>query len=288
MPCRRLLPLALLAILFAGAAVAQTQQFGANEHQSKWSVNSSPLVCSLSQDIPAYGTATFTRHAGRPMEFTLRLERQPLRAGSAALVAEPPAWLHGTAPRPMGQVALQMVRVALRVHTVRARRMLQELEVGLFPTFIYADPVDRQDQVRVALSAVNFHNAFNKFSKCLGEILPHDFQQIRYSRLYFRSGKADLTPAAKARLDDVAEYVLADDSVTAIGVRGYTDSHGWRYYNRLLSRRRAKAVKAYLVAKGVSAKKFTLHGYGERHPIRSNRTAKGRAANRRVVVMLSR
>jgi len=67
-----------------------------------------------------------------------------------------------------------------------------------------------------------------------------------------------------------------------ITIEGYTDSRGKKAYNRKLSRERAKAVKRYLVYKGIARKRLKTKGYGEAHPIATNRTKKGRRLNRRI------
>jgi Outer membrane protein and related peptidoglycan-associated (lipo)proteins len=65
---------------------------------------------------------------------------------------------------------------------------------------------------------------------------------------------------------------------------GHTDSIGTEAYNQKLSERRANAVKAYLVSKGVPASKITTLGKGETQPVATNKTKEGRAKNRRVDV----
>ena len=65
---------------------------------------------------------------------------------------------------------------------------------------------------------------------------------------------------------------------------GHTDSVGNDAYNQRLSVRRAEAVKAYLVSKGVEANRVYTEGKGEAQPIASNKTKDGRAKNRRVEI----
>lgn len=74
---------------------------------------------------------------------------------------------------------------------------------------------------------------------------------------------------------------VAWQSVNAVG---YTDSVGPARYNKALSERRARAVKAYLVSKGVAPNMIATAGKAEEEPVASNDTAEGRAKNRRTAI----
>jgi OOP family OmpA-OmpF porin len=65
-------------------------------------------------------------------------------------------------------------------------------------------------------------------------------------------------------------------------IEGRTDSSGSESYNRDLSQRRAKAVRTFLIANGISLERLTARGYGKASPISANTTASGRQQNRRV------
>jgi len=66
------------------------------------------------------------------------------------------------------------------------------------------------------------------------------------------------------------------------GICDYTDNVGSEESNKLLSENRAKAVKDYLITKGISADRITAIGYGELSPVADNDSEEGRAVNRRV------
>lgn len=74
-------------------------------------------------------------------------------------------------------------------------------------------------------------------------------------------------------------------SASEIEIVGHTDSRGPDAYNLVLSLKRAESVKTFLAERGVGQEKMRIRGEGERHPESDNKTASGRAQNRRVIVV---
>ena len=99
----------------------------------------------------------------------------------------------------------------------------------------------------------------------------------------FDFDKSVVKPDGKRELDQAAAKMSGVD-VEMVIATGHTDSIGTEAYNQKLSERRANAVKAYLVSKGVPANKITTLGKGETQPVATNKTKEGRAKNRRVDV----
>ncbi len=99
----------------------------------------------------------------------------------------------------------------------------------------------------------------------------------------FETGKANLTPDSYAVLDQLVIYIQKY-SEDHIEIGGHTDNVGKPAANMLLSMERAKSVMAYLISKGVDTSKITARGYGATVPVESNKTAEGRATNRRTEV----
>jgi OOP family OmpA-OmpF porin len=100
---------------------------------------------------------------------------------------------------------------------------------------------------------------------------------------FFAFDKSVLQPAGKAKLEDLVSKLQGTD-IEVIVATGHTDSTGTDDYNQKLSMRRANAVKAFLVSKGLPAERVFTEGKGEKQPVASNKTAEGRAKNRRVEV----
>ena len=100
---------------------------------------------------------------------------------------------------------------------------------------------------------------------------------------FFDFDKSVLKPEGKAKLDDLVGKVKGINLEVIIAV-GHTDSIGTDAYNQRLSVRRAEAVKAYLVSKGIEKNRVYTEGKGEKQPVADNKTAEGRAKNRRVEI----
>jgi len=99
----------------------------------------------------------------------------------------------------------------------------------------------------------------------------------------FDLNSAMLKPTAMDKLAQMAEVMVRYPENTIL-VKGFTDNTGSERYNQDLSERRAKAVKNYLILKGVSAARITAIGFGETMPVASNATPEGRRKNRRVEI----
>ncbi|SCY03800.1 Outer membrane protein OmpA [Nonlabens sp. Hel1_33_55] len=103
------------------------------------------------------------------------------------------------------------------------------------------------------------------------------------SGVKFATNQASLNASSKATLDKLVN-VMNDYPGTEILVSGYTDSQGEAAYNMDLSKRRAFAVRDYLITDGIATDRMVVTYHGEEQPIATNDTAEGRAQNRRVEV----
>jgi outer membrane protein OmpA-like peptidoglycan-associated protein len=112
-------------------------------------------------------------------------------------------------------------------------------------------------------------------------------QTFTEDRVKFKSGKYDLDKAAQASLDEFAGKVKGLTDPYFIEIQGHTDNVGNKRYNEDLGERRAESVRRHLSkSQGLPLNRMSTISYGDSAPVSSNKTKKGRAENRRVVLVV--
>ncbi len=104
--------------------------------------------------------------------------------------------------------------------------------------------------------------------------------------IFFEFNKATIKSVSFALLNEVAQ-ALKDNPTIKVEIQGHTDSVGNDNFNLKLSQKRAESVRTYLIKQGITSDRMTAKGYGENVPIADNRTADGRAQNRRVEFVIT-
>jgi outer membrane protein OmpA-like peptidoglycan-associated protein len=120
------------------------------------------------------------------------------------------------------------------------------------------------------------------------EIAPEVLQKITNiaSKIFFETNSDVLKVASTHELDELAT-ILRNNEGAILTIEGHTDSRGTDEYNMTLSQKRANAVRAYLIGKGIAENRLKAMGFGETTPIADNNTKAGMAKNRRVELKTS-
>lgn len=103
--------------------------------------------------------------------------------------------------------------------------------------------------------------------------------------VFFSTGSYKLLKKSNAPLNEVAK-ILKENPTLQLDIEGHTDNAGDAAKNQMLSENRASAVKAYLIAQGIEGTRLAAAGYGPDRPVADNKTAAGKAKNRRVELKL--
>lgn len=276
-----------MGILLSITLPVQALTFQTRMEDVQWSVAGDQFECRLSQTVTGYGEAVFVRRAGERPTFELKPWSNLMQPGPAQLYNEAPLWRPGTRSRLLGQAQVQDGPVALVAPEQQAGLMLAGLAEGLHPT-IQRSSFAGSEPVRVVVSSVGYQAAWNDFQQCATGLLPINFDQASRSVVSFATGGSKLDDAARQLLDTVLIYIEADDQIKGIQLDGHSDNVGNRLDNRELSRQRVLAVQNYLIERGVDESKFSLRFHGDSFPVASNRSAEGRAQNRRVTLRLEK
>lgn len=104
--------------------------------------------------------------------------------------------------------------------------------------------------------------------------------------IFFEVGKPDIKSESHAILDALAATLVKDKSIGLVEIQCHTDARGSDQWNLALTQKRADAVHAYLVAKGVAGSRMRAKGYGETRPIDKGTSAEAMAKNRRTVFVI--
>ncbi|QEP44951.1 OmpA family protein [Ectothiorhodospiraceae bacterium BW-2] len=279
--------LILCLLPFSLTLSAAVQQFGHTLQSSEWHSSGDRNRCEFRQDIPGFGSAIFAREAGEEIQLVFNTHRPFAPEHALELIALPPSWNHRYLPQPIETIEPQELKEgALQLASPIALKALNALESGLNPSLRHRPATTHIDLVEARLSAINLQPDYSHFLLCLENLYPYKFEFVELSKIYFASGKSNLTADDRARLDQIITYVKADPSVQAIEIFGYTDSRGFRHKNALLGEERAQAVRDYLEQHGITHLTVYQHSFGERKPFASNQSATGRSQNRVVVAKL--
>lgn len=308
------------------SSLSQALTYHPRMDHATWISDASVLQCRLIQPIPSFGRAVFDHSAGQPLRFYLQTVSNPLTEGLASLKSNPPSWNPQLPVIDLGRVNVKRGDFPVQLEATLSTRLLAELFQGKSPSFVrrawYIEPTyspeadvnvnahgegdtaktgqmtfannqsaqqaDDNQAIEVALSSVNFREAYSLYRQCLARLMPVGFDQLERSRVKFDSDKWELKPETIEWLDLIAHYATADSQLDQMYIDGHTDNTHTTTYNVELSRKRAEAVAGYLVSKGVSANQITTRFHGERYPVEPNTSAAGKQANRRVTIRLER
>ncbi|MFB6305734.1 MAG: OmpA family protein [Flavobacteriales bacterium] len=106
-------------------------------------------------------------------------------------------------------------------------------------------------------------------------------KSIVLKNVFFETAKYNLKPRSKAELDKLVKFLEKNPNIK-IQLSGHTDKVGKEKDNQILSENRAQSVVDYLIKNGIDKNRLTAKGFGEKKPIATNETEKGRAKNRRT------
>lgn len=272
-------------LLLVTPALAQAITFQTRMEDVQWLVEGDRFECRLTQPIKDFGGGVFVRRAGEKVVFRIQTQEAWFSKGNASLYAAAAPWQSGASDFQLGVVAVTRNERAVESSQTQAGRLLTGLLEGRSPLVRHRTVQGEPLEVRIL--PTNFAQAYDDYLKCTAKLLPVNYDQIKQTIVRFDSSY-ELSEPTRKHLDVLLEYMAEDKTVNRIMLDGHSDSSGDRLLNRDVSRRRALAVQAYLMSKGIEEDSFVIRFHGERYPLKANTNAANRAENRRVSIRLER
>ena len=280
--------ISLVFSLVLGASL-KAEIISADLHEATWQAQEQSLLqCQITQDIPQYGTIVISQHAGGAPMVQLQVGMGPERELPALLRAHSPAWQQHHYAHEQFKITLKAAKNVVKLDSKNSMWFINQLLIGNEPSFVMPNWLANQGQITIRSRAVNFKQVYQQYLQCLQKLLPYGFETIQTTSLYFDENSDELYTDDYQKLSKVIKYLEADDDISMIIIKGYSDNLGEPRDSYLLSINRTRAVENYLIKNNMSAEKIDATAYGERYPVASNETAQGRAKNRRVTITLQR
>ncbi len=274
-------------LLLAGAW-ANAQTYRSSWDQVKWQLKPGAFACSLSQTIAGFGELRLIKKAGMEEQLQLLPSARLLFApGWARVDAEPLAWQPDTA-----QAALARIRVpasgGLSFGPGELAPLLSQLQQGRQLVFSGQRRAggDSLVPLRAVVQPRFFADNYDSYQSCRAQIIPYTFAQIARMTIYYAEEAQDLNAAARATLDKVARYAKADSSVLGVIVDAHSDARADEQASDDMSKRQAELVTQYLLGKGLPEEAIRTRWHGDKYPVASNATERGKAQNRRITLRL--
>lgn len=162
---------------------------------------------------------------------------------------------------------------------LEARNKELEAKQGALETRYSQDIAKLDKTVREALDRANAAHKLAEGKFVMSTVLTDE-------SVKFKVDQITLSEEARAYLTQFAANLLGDNKNVYLEIQGHTDSIGSDMANHALGMRRADAVRDFLHQQGVPLNRMSMVSYGESVPVDTNKTAAGRAANRRVVIVV--
>lgn len=177
------------------------------------------------------------------------------------------------------------------IDVVSKQVVVQAASDGKSGEFLVTLPAGKEYALNIKKEGYLFYSANFKLTGSESALKPYTIEallqpikvgsSVTLKNVFFATASFDLESKSEVELDKLVDF-LNENASLEIEISGHTDDVGDDESNRLLSDNRAKAVKEYLITKGISATRLQHKGYGETMPVASNETEESRAKNRRT------
>lgn len=253
-----------------------------NFENSEWINTSSKLFCSIEHEIDNFGIAKFHKKSGNynyTFEFDFFIK--PQKRTESLIYLLPNYWQRQPTDYKLFSTDIYSgYNIFFEGNNVNL--LLNNLEQGYKIGFFY----EIKRKTNFILNNINFQQSYNKFKKCISNLLPYSFLDIQQTILNFENNSIKLTKESQSKLNKLIEYIKEDSDFDSVIINSYSDSYGTRNKNLEISKERRNHIINQLLSFGLNKDIITGKAFGERHFITNNDTKENRLLNRRVTINL--
>lgn len=284
-----------LWLLWVSAIPLHAQTFRSSWSDASWQLKTGAFACSLSQTIVGFGELRLAKKASGQEQLQLIAQgKERFSSGWIKVDAAPLAWQTTARSQNLAQLAVGDSG-AIAVTGKPLELLLEQLRQGR--QVIFSGKAQGSDEavevqalgaqsLRVSVQPRQFASTYDKYQSCRANIIPYTFAQISRLTIYYAKEAQELSATARTTLDRVARYAMADKSVLGVIVDAHSDARADEQASDTVSRQQAELVAQYLFSKGLPEDSVTTRWHGDKYPVASNATEKGRAQNRRITLRL--
>jgi outer membrane protein OmpA-like peptidoglycan-associated protein len=279
------LPIALVA-----AVLAVMPPWPAAGHsdvaEAVWTVRQTDGLCLLERPVRDFGAIRFVGAPGVSLRLEVLGHRALFAEGAVTVSQVAPPW-HPQHPQKtiIGETT-QRAGSAVLIGEPLATRALMALYEGFEAHLEHPAWYGGEADIRIGNEFLR--GRYGEFASCLQDATAQGWSAFERTRIEYGAAEVDIPEAGRARLAQVAQYLLADSAVVRVYVDGHTDASGPARANLLLSRQRAELVADYLVECGVPRQRLVVRYHGAQYPVASGADEQTRSENRRTTVRLER
>lgn len=268
--------------------IVHAEQFQAPLTDTQWQVIETPFMCTLSQTIADFGEAKFQRQSGGELSLIFSTKSYPATQDTASFELSGAPWQNADQPTMLTSMPSVNGQTEFVLSGAYAKQALSQIQEGQFPTLRYHSK-NNPNEIHVLLSSVHLADFMPAFQHCVSKLPSYSVNDVSKLTVYFPSGAAKLTPQAQQALSRLASYVKKDSGVQRVSITSHTDDLGLKQNNDALSISRAMAIKNFLTTQGhIKGSLISTLSEQERKPVASNKSAAGRALNRRAEIEILR
>ncbi len=272
-----------MVLMAAGVALAPASVHGVD---GSWSVSEGDGFCRLEQSVRDFGVIRFVGAPGTPLRLEVLGHRDVFAAGSVGVYRVAPPWHPAHPERVELGASEQRAGSSVIISEPLATRVLMALYQGYETHLQHGAWYGGKADVRIGNE--HLRSEYETFARCLRDATALGWSTFERTRIEHASDQAALSADDRRRLQQVADYVLADEAVTRVFVDGHTDAVGSDRANLALSKRRAEAVADYLAGCGVPGDRLVVRYHGSQYPVARAASEAAHAENRRTTVRLER